>query len=83
MLQALLAFSVLLILIEILSFTLLDTGKTMILQANALWVNLFFSIFFQRIKPSSPLSASINHPKVIINSGYLGTHVLEKQLQSH
>lgn len=73
-LQALLAFSMLSILIGIFSFTFLVMGKGGIMQAeNPVDETVFFLKFILEIKLFSPLSASINPSDMTINSGYFGT----------
>lgn len=49
-------------------------------RLKALWMVLFFSVLIQGVKPSSPLSASIDPPNVSIDIEYLGTcnHVPRK-----
>lgn len=49
-------------------------------RLKALWMVLFFSILIQGVKPSSPLSASIDPPNLSIDIEYLGTcnHVPRK-----
>lgn len=72
--KALLAFSMLSILIGIFSFTFLVMGKGGIMQAeNPVDETVFFLKFILEIRLFSPLSASINPSDMTINSGYFGT----------